>query len=158
MKAQRRARSVALQVLYELDCTNHPLGDVITGRMMAEREAGHPLKQSTEAFIHELVNGVLQYRDTLDTLIRDHAPEWPLNQMAIVDRNVLRMAIFELIARDATPTKVAINEAVELAKLFGSDSTPRFVNGVLGTLASKHAELITAFNNAHPRQDGNNQG
>lgn len=145
MKAQRRARSVALQVLYELDCTNHPPGEVISTRLREERDAGRPLNKNTEQLVHALVSGVLAYRSALDTLIRDHAPEWPLDQMAIVDRNVLRMAIFDLIVDDDLPTKVAINEAVELAKLFGSDSTPRFVNGVLGTLAAKHAELVAAL-------------
>lgn len=153
MKAQRRARSVALQVLYELDCTNHPPGEVIAIRLREEREAGRPLSKASEELVHSLVSGVLAHRETLDALIRDHAPEWPLHQMAIVDRNVLRMAIFDLILGDELPTKVAINEAVELAKLFGSDSTPRFVNGVLGTLAAKHAELVAALK----RQSGDGE-
>ena len=74
-------------------------------------------------------------------MIHRHAPEWPLRQMAIIDRNVLRMAIWEFAINDSTPTKVAINEAVELAKRFGSDSSARFVNGVLGTLASKENDI-----------------
>lgn len=116
-------------------------------RLEAEREAGDPLTQHIEAFVHLLVSGVLKNRDLLDAFIRDHAPEWPLGQMAIVDRNVLRIAIFEMVMSNVTPTKVAINEAVELAKMYGSDSTPRFVNGVLGTLAAKQAELVAVFNN-----------
>jgi N utilization substance protein B len=79
-----------------------------------------------------------------DQLIHQHAPEWPLDQMAIIDHNILRMAIWEF-AVGATPLKVAINEAVEMAKLFGADSAPRFVNGVLGALASREAELLNAF-------------
>ena len=146
MKAQRRARSIALQALYEIDCTDHLPGEVLMLRLKSERETGDPISQASEQFIHDLVSGVLKHRDLLDSFIRDHAPEWPLRQMAIIDRNVLRMAIFELVMSNQTPTKVAINEAVELAKLYGSDSTPRFVNGVLGTLATKQAELVAVFN------------
>jgi N utilization substance protein B len=83
----------------------------------------------------------------MDVLIARYAPEWPLEQMAVIDRNILRIAIFEFIASEETPVKVAINEAVELAKTYGSDSAPRFINGVLGTLAEQidalRAELIT---------------
>ena len=81
-----------------------------------------------------LVSGVVKYRSELDQLIHKYAPEWPVNQLAVVDRNVLRLALFELGCQQAnTPPKVVINEAVELAKAFGSDSSPRFINGVLGS-------------------------
>jgi N utilization substance protein B len=86
----------------------------------------------------EIVQGVLRHKDQLDEMICEHAPEWPIDQMAIVDRNILRIALFEFLIDGGTPPKVAINEAVELAKIFGSDSSRRFVNGVLGTLFSKH--------------------
>ena len=90
---------------------------------------------AVEAFARRLMAGVLVHRHRLNTLIAQHAPEWPLDQMAVVDRNILRIAIFELGDADMdTPAKVAINEAVEMAKVFGSDSSPRFVNGVLGAL------------------------
>ncbi len=88
----------------------------------------------------------MKYIDGMDMLIARYAPEWPLEQMAVIDRNILRIAIFEFIASEETPVKVAINEAVELAKTYGSDSAPRFINGVLGTLAEQidalRAELI----------------
>jgi N utilization substance protein B len=84
-----------------------------------------------------LVQGVNAHQERLDTLIGRYAPEWPVDQIAIIDRNVLRIAIYELLFRDDTPTKVAINEAVELAKEFGSESSGRFVNGVLGSLVAK---------------------
>ena len=84
----------------------------------------------------------------LDRLIQKYAPEWPLDQMALIDRNILRMAIWEFAAERQTPLKVAINEAVELAKLYGSDSAPRFVNGVLGALATRQTEVTQAF--GHP--------
>jgi len=83
-----------------------------------------------------LLSGVLKHRVKLDEMIQHYAPEWPVDQMAVVDRNVLRIAIYEFYISKLTPTKVAINEAVELAKLFGSDSAPRFINGVLGAVAA----------------------
>ena len=92
-------------------------------------------------FTRDLVKGVLSYRHEIDQLIALYAPEWPVDQMSIIDRNVLRIAIYELGADDGTPVKVAINEAVELAKLYGSDSSARFVNGVLGTLVERLKEI-----------------
>jgi N utilization substance protein B len=83
------------------------------------------------------VRGVLKHKDELDELIATYAPEWPIDQMAIIDRNILRIALFEFLIDGGTPPKVAINEAVELAKRFGSDSSRRFVNGVLGTSLSQ---------------------
>ena len=88
----------------------------------------------TLPFLYWLIRGVLSYQADLDRLISRYAPEWPVNQLAIIDRNLLRLSIFELTSPEAdAPPKVVINEAVELAKTFGSDSSPRFVNGVLGT-------------------------
>jgi len=137
MKARRKARSVALQVLYELDCTAHPLDEVF-GQRLSELN----LEPDGIHFARQLVEGVRIRANNLDLLIQKHAPEWPLDQMAIIDRNILRMAIWEFAIDRATPLKVAINEAIELAKLFGSDSAARFVNGVLGSLAAKEAELV----------------
>lgn len=88
-----------------------------------------------------LIQGVLEHQNAMDVLIARYAPEWPLEQMAIVDRNILRIAIFEFLMSDQTPVKVAINEAVELAKVYGADSSPRFINGVLGTLAEQVDDL-----------------
>ncbi len=126
---RRRARRTAVQVLYEVDCTNHSPGVALEYRQVDER-----FSVETFAFLSWLVSGVLRHRADLDRLISRYAPEWPVQQLAIVDRNVLRLSIFELSSPDAdAPAKVVINEAVELAKTFGSDSSPRFVNGVLGT-------------------------
>jgi N utilization substance protein B len=132
MKARHRARIAALQSLFEIDCTaHHPL-------LVVERRLNDAtLPPSGIEFVQELVTGVQDNRPALDKLVARYAPEWPVDQIAIVDRNILRMAIFEIIYRDDTPTKVAINEAVELAKEFGSDSSGRFVNGVLGSLVAK---------------------
>ena len=134
MKVRHEARVVALQVLYEIDCTGHSAALVIDQRLL---EANLP--ESGEQFARELALGVEGNQDELDSLIARYAPEWPVNQIAIIDRNVLRLAAFEILIGKDTPIKVAINEAVELAKQFGSDSSGRFVNGVLGTLVAKEA-------------------
>jgi len=131
VKVRRRSRILALQALYEIDTTHHPAGTVLDQRL-----AEDPLPDEGEAFARELITGVMKHQAELDELIQRYAPEWPVDQMAVVDRNVLRIAIYEFLISKATPIKVAINEAVELAKLFGSDSAPRFVNGVLGALAT----------------------
>jgi N utilization substance protein B len=133
---RRRARETALQALYELECTRHAAAEVL-----AERLAEKPLDAESEAFARDLVAGVLANANALDEQIQKHAPEWPLDQMALIDRNILRIALWEFGLGRLTPVKVAINEAVELAKEFGSDSAPRFVNGVLGSAA---AELSAA--------------
>src|SRR5215468_8821779 len=130
---RRLARTIALQALYELDCTNHTVADVMTARLADEPV---PVAEDIRQFAYQLVNGVTEHRAELDVMIHRHASEWPLDQIAVVDRNVLRIAIFEFAILRETPVKVAINEAIELAKQFGSDSAARFVNGVLGALLS----------------------
>ncbi len=136
MKARHQARIAALQALYEIDCAGHAPGPVLERRLADEQ-----LSKSIKNFARRLVSGILKHQKVLDVFIHRHAPEWPLEQMAYIDRNILRMAIFEFAIDGQTPIKVAINEAVELAKTFGSDSAPRFVNGVLGTLV-EHKEAI----------------
>lgn len=131
MKVRRRARVLTLQTLYEVDVANHAPGNVLQRHIQDGALPG-----SVERFASHLVSGVVANRVRLDELIHRYAPEWPLDQMAAIDRNILRIAIFELLLDGETPVKVAINEAVELAKMFGSDSSPRFVNGVLGTLVA----------------------
>jgi len=131
MKVRHRARIAALQALFEIDCTaHHPL--VVVERRLDETD----LPQPGVEFMRNLVEGVQAHSEEMDRLIGRYAPEWPVDQIAIVDRNILRMAIYEILYRADTPTKVAINEAVELAKEFGSDSSGRFVNGVLGSLVA----------------------
>ena len=136
MKVRRQARIVALQTLFEVDSAHHP-----PERVLRQRLEGAALPQPGEEFAQFLVSGVLDHQEQLDPLIQDYAPEWPLEQMAFIDRNVLRIAIFELLVARSAPAKVIINEAVELAKLFGSDSSYRFINGVLGTLLDRRAQL-----------------
>lgn len=132
MKVRRQARVTALQALFEIDSVSHD-----PERVMQRRLEDKPLPPSGSEFARNLVSGVLEHRTHLDELIQKNAPEWPVEQIAIIDRNILRIAIFEIAIDRGTPLKVAINEAVELAKLFGSDSSPRFVNGVLGALVSQ---------------------
>ena len=135
MKLRRKARMAVLQALYEVDVADHPAGEALDSRLSEQQ-----LPPAVEAFARRLMAGVLAHRHRLNALIAQHAPEWPLDQMAVVDRNILRIAIFELSdAEMDTPAKVAINEAVEMAKVFGSDSSPRFVNGVLGALLAADA-------------------
>ena len=140
MKPRTRARGLALQALYEIDIIGHLPGLVIEERLLET-----PLDETLQEFARQIVMGVIPLTKQLDTLIAEHAPEWPLDQVATVDRNILRIALWEMAQKDKTPLKVAINEAVELAKVYGSDSTPRFVNGVLGSLALHQNEIIQAF-------------
>ena len=118
--------------------------------MLEERLSDQPLEADLNDFAQALVAGVVATTPTLDRLIQQYAPEWPLDQMALIDRNILRIAIWEFAAGQHTPIKVAINEAVELAKLYGSDSAPRFINGVLGALALRQAEVTQNFSNGGP--------
>lgn len=144
IKPRHLARRLALQALFEIDVVDHQPGVVLHERLIQEDP---PLSQDAAAFARELVYGVTHRRPQIDTLIAHFAPEWPVDQIAIIDRNILRMALWE-IGLTTTPIKVAINEAVELAKEFGSDASQRFVNGVLGAATRDQAELSAAF--AHP--------
>jgi len=143
MKSRTRARSLALQALYEIDLTDH-----IPGPVLQHRLAEESLPQELADFALQIVVGVLPLRRELDRVIARFAPEWPLEQIAAVDRNILRLACWEFAVQGETPVKVAINEAVELAKVFGSESAPRFVNGVLGSLADHHAEISDVLRQA----------
>ena len=137
VQARRQARISALQALYEIDSTQHRVGDVVTHRL-----EDTPLPLEGEAFLRDLVSGIVRYRDHLDQLIHKYAPAWPVAQIAVVDRNILRIALYELSGASGTPPKVAINEAVDLAKLFGSDNSSRFVNGVLGTAMAGGERIV----------------
>jgi N utilization substance protein B len=137
MKSRTRARGLALQALYEIDITAHPPGEVLQNRLEEDALSGE-----LGEFARQIVFGVLPLRHELDSVIARYAPEWPFDQIAAIDRNILRLACWEFAVQGDTPLKVAINEAVELAKLFGSESAARFVNGVLGSLAD-HREEVT---------------
>ncbi len=134
MASRHLSRSVAMQSLYEWDFRGRKeemLSEVVE-RNIQEFAAG--VEDTT--FVRDLVNGVIEHITELDKIIEKAAPQWPLEQIAIVDRNVLRLGLYELLfgKRDEVPPKVAINEAIELAKSFGGESSGKFVNGVLGTV------------------------
>jgi N utilization substance protein B len=128
---RRKARIAALQTLYELDCTKHKVEET-----SARLRAGETLTQEALSFSEELVKGVMQHKSELDALIKKFAPAFPIEQMSIIDRNILRLAISEILFSDKTPLKVAINEAIELAKDYGSDSSRRLINGILGSITT----------------------
>ena len=128
--ARRKARALALQALYEVDTAGHKVDEVITLLL-----AGGGLSVENAAFVRELVSGVIENKAKIDLNIQNFAPAWPVEQIPLVDRNILRLAIFEILLDNKVPVKVAINEAVELAKTFGGDNSSRFVNGVLGSVS-----------------------
>jgi N utilization substance protein B len=128
---RRKARAIALQVLYEVDCARRK-SEAVVERLLPEGG----LSEENNAFVRELVSGVVQNKDEIDSSIRKFAPAWPIEQVAIVDRNILRLAIFEILFDNKVPVKVAISEAVELAKMFGSESSAKFINGVLGSVSA----------------------
>jgi len=136
---RRRARILALQVLYEVDSVGHE-AELALGRLLTSG----PLSEESSAFTRELVSGVIGNKEEIDKSIRRFAPAWPVAQITAVDRNILRLAIFEILFDKRVPVKVAINEAVELAKRFGGDNSPKFVNGVLGSVSS----LVVGENSA----------
>ena len=128
---RRKARTIALQTLYELDCSAHKPKEVLA-RLLKERA----LPDEAADFAQSLVKGVLQNKKDIDDVIRRFAPAFPVEQVAPIDRNILRLAIFEVLFDNRVPMKAAINEAVELAKSFGSDPSWKFVNGVLGSVVT----------------------
>ena len=140
MKPRTKARSFALQALYEVDITGHSGMEVLERRFLE-----NPVDERLQEFARKIVSGIEPIRNELDNFIAEHAPEWPIDQISTIDRNLLRIALWEMAATDDTPVKVAINEAIELAKKFGSESTPRFVNGVLGSLAPRRNEIRQAL-------------
>ena len=121
---------MALQALFELDTVGHPPEQTIAREI--ERL---PAAEGVNTFALELINGVLGNKETIDKTIGDTAPAFPLEQMAAIDRNILRLAIYELLIDNKVPMRAAINEAVELAKEFGGENSPRFINGVLGSVS-----------------------
>lgn len=147
MKSRTRARSLALQVLYEVDMSDHLPGIVLQERLEEAKAEGQlELSPDLVEFARQIISGILPIADQLDDIIAIYAPEWPFDQIAAIDRNILRMATWEFAVSAQTPVKVAINEAVELAKLFGSDNSSRFINGVLGSLADHEYEISQQFN------------
>jgi transcription antitermination protein NusB len=133
MSSRRKARSIALQVLYELDCTRHR-----TDEVLARLAYDESIDEVMLEFITSLAEGVQTHRRQIDSIIEEHAPAFPVDQMAPIDRTILRIGLYELVFARETPYKVSINEAVELAKGFGGEATPRLVNGVLASVVNKN--------------------
>ena len=136
MKSRTKARSIALQVLYEVDISGHLAGEVLARRFDWLR-----IDDSLREFIKQIVMGVEEYRFILDEFIADFASDWPLDQVAFIDRNLLRIALWEIAVYQETPLKVVVNEAVELAKFYGAEGSARFVNGVLGECINNLKEI-----------------
>ena len=134
MANRHLSRSIALQTLYEWDF-NEGKNKNVTELLERNTEEFGPGIEN-DLFVKELINGVLKNKEKIDEIIVKTAPEWPLEQINLIDRNVLRIGIFEFLfgKREEVPPKVAINEAIELAKSFGGETSGKFVNGVLGTI------------------------
>jgi N utilization substance protein B len=127
---RRKARVAALQALYESDMSHH---EPLTSLARLAIEEG--LNDAQSAFARELVEGVLEQRAAIDDVIRQAAPQYPVEQLSAIDRNILRLAIREILMNNGAPIRAAINEAVEIAKSFGSDNSAKFINGVLGSVS-----------------------
>lgn len=136
---RHRARVAALQALYEADNSRHAALDAVRRITAQER-----LPANSAAFAEELLQGVVARQAEIDQVISRTATEWPVEQLAPVDRNILRLAISEMLGDNGTPVGAVINEAVELAKSFGSENSAKFVNGVLGTVARERREQLQA--------------
>ncbi|MDO8567613.1 MAG: transcription antitermination factor NusB [Dehalococcoidales bacterium] len=130
--ARRKARAAALQALYEIDSVGHK-AEAVLDSLLTEAE----LTEENNVFVREVVNGVLHNKEKIDENLRKYATAWPVEQIAIIDRNILRLAIWEILFDNKVPVKVSINEAVELAKSYGGDSSAKFVNGVLGSISAQ---------------------
>ncbi|AKG53873.1 transcription termination protein NusB [Dehalogenimonas sp. WBC-2] len=131
MANRRNARILALKVLYEVDLSHHQMEKVLEQQLVSGE-----LEPESESFARALVAGTVRQQTEADELIHRLAPNYPVSQMAAIDRNVLRLAIYEVLHDNNVPVRVAINEAVELAKIFGSDSSAKFINGVLSSVAT----------------------
>jgi len=132
VRARREARILALLVLYEADTAQHPAGEVLQRHINEHPEMSDEIRD----YVTQLVSGVMTGMAGLNAILAECAPEFPVDQIAPIDRNIIRIALCEM-KQELAPPKVAINEAIEIAKEFGSDSTPRYVNGVLGAATAR---------------------
>jgi transcription antitermination protein NusB len=127
---RHKGRILALQAMFELDAVGHP-----PERSIDVLLEGLDSSPEVRRFALELVEGVLASRERIDDVIRETAPAFPLDQIAVVDRNILRLAIYEVLIDNRVPMRAAINEAIELAKEYGGENSPKFINGVLGSVS-----------------------
>jgi len=135
---RRKSRIAALQTLYEIDLSDHNPDEILT-RLVQDKD----LPEETATFAQELVNGTLNNKHAIDEIIKKYASTFPIEQIAPIDKNVLRLAIFEILFDNKVPVKAAINEAIELAKSFGSNTSAKFINGVLGSIVTEHEQPET---------------
>ncbi|SMB94868.1 NusB antitermination factor [Desulfonispora thiosulfatigenes DSM 11270] len=126
---RRVAREKSLQALYQVDVTKENIQEVITQRLEDET-----IDEKAKEFIVNIIEGTVAHTEEIDKIIKNYAVDWTIERMSIVDRNILRIAIYEMNYSKMTPIKVILNEAIELAKIFGSDKSPKFINGVLGKI------------------------
>jgi N utilization substance protein B len=131
MTIRRRAREIALQVLYQLDIVQGDPQEALTLYFENFRPS-----EKTRQFCQRLVEGVCQEQEEIDRVIEENAENWTLKRMAVVDRNILRLATFELLNCPDIPFKASLNEAIELAKKFGNDDSSAFINGILDQIHS----------------------
>jgi len=131
MQDRRKARTIALEIIYQKEITNYPLDEIIKNRLKMEDY------EIPSEFSMSLVRGVINHQEELDDLISNYANNWALDRMALLDRNIIKISLYEMLYEQDIPFSVSINEAVELAKIFGTDDSRRFVNGVLGKIASE---------------------
>lgn len=136
MASRYDERSVVVQTLYECDFRNHFDYENIQCVLRRNFNEELGITKSENTFAENLAVGILEKRETIDAILKKSAPDWPLEKIDIVNRNILRLGIYELLFGEAsgTPAKVAINEAIEMAKAFGGETSARFVNGVLGNI------------------------
>lgn len=132
MSNRHLARTIAMQSLFLWDFKEQPSTEI--PEIVKNVFENFAPQFNDQGFVESLIKGVVEYLDKIDAYITKYATEWPLDQITIVDRNILRIGVYELIFNDEIPEKVAINEAIEIAKAFGSDSSGKFVNGVLGAI------------------------
>lgn len=147
---RHRQRKFVLDILYQADLLERKIKDVLT------EELEHKKEFRTE-FVISLVEGVAEKKEYIDDLIQESSRNWSLERMPIVDRNILRMAIYEILFMEDIPLKVSINEAVELAKTYGTDETGRFVNGVLGNIISLENGLSSLDSGSEQEWGGHDQ-
>ncbi len=142
MSSRHLLRSVAVQCLYEWDFRKGIGEELDIKEIIAHNLKEFAPEVEDSSFVYELIEGAITHLETINKIIEKSAPEWPLDQITIIDRNILRLGIFELLFgnKEQVPPKVAINEAIELAKSFGGDSSGRFINGVLGTIYREMGE------------------
>jgi N utilization substance protein B len=144
------ARVLALQALYEIDLTGHPTGDVMNGM---KTRMDNTLSDDISQYMNRLVLGVQKFRLVIDAAIQPFAPEFPIKLLAAIDRCILRLAVFEHGLAELVPLGVTIDEAVSLAKQYGSDASPRFINGVLGNLMG-NTDLLIQLHTTYQKEEG----